>query len=119
MIKGLTMEQFEKELRLNGGVKGRLMNRRDMQITEERTIREEEKDMFIEVCRYMNTLTKEEVYGNNAVEYVEAEVVGVVGQDFEFTDREDLVELPSWCTSSVSGIRYTETIESPYINKLY
>lgn len=126
MIKGLTMEQFEMELRANGGLKGRIMNKREAMNRELNAIAEEvKKEMsndFEKIAAFYNSITIEDVYGKttNEVEYIEAEVVGVVGKDIEFTDREDLVELPYWCGSSYNGgIRYTESIESPFIQRMY
>lgn len=130
MIKGLTMEQFEKELRLNGKVKGAFMNKREVEElkkelnTIEKEVRKEmnKNNDFEMIARFCNTMTMEDIYTNttDTVEYMDAEVVGIVGQDIEFTDREDLVELPYWCgTSCHSGIRYTESIESPFIQRMY
>lgn len=88
--------------------------------TVEKEVRKEMKDNgeFSMIAKFYNTMTIEDVHGT--VECIDAEVVGVAGQGIEFTDKEDLVELPYWCgTSCTSGIRYTESIESPFIQRMY
>lgn len=122
MLNTMTMEQINKSLKNSKGVAGKIMNKRQMELNRiEKEVRQEMNNDFKMMARYTQSLTIEDVYGktNDTVEYVEAEVVGIVGQDIEFTDRKDLVELPSWCMSYSSGIRYTERIESPFVQRMY
>lgn len=128
MLNTMTMEQINEGLRNNKGVAGKIMNKRQMESMNkelnkvEKEVRQDMNNDFAKIAAFYNTMTIEDVYTNtnDTVEYMEAEVVGVVGQDIEFTDREDLVELPYWCgTSCTSGIRYTESIESPFIQRMY
>lgn len=128
MLNTMTMEQINEGLRNNKGVAGKIMNKRQMESMNkelnrvEKEVRQEMNNDFEMIARFTQSLTKEDVYGKttDTVEYMEAEVVGVVGQDIEFTDKEDLVELPYWCgTSCTSGIRYTESIESPFVQRMY
>ena len=65
-------------------------------------------------------MTKEDVYSNTTtdVEYMEAEIVG---QGIEVgIAEEDRVDIGFYGTSyATTGIRYTESIDSPFIKKLY
>lgn len=131
-MERLTMEQINKGL-MNGGVAGKLANKRQMmnELKELRTeVKEEVKDMnrdrFMEVVRFMNSVTVEDVYNVDVVEEVvdtiptiEAEVVGVIGHGIEcslYEEDEDRVELPSWCVShATEGVRYTEPLLAPLV----
>lgn len=128
MIKGLTMEQLNEGL-LNGGVAGRIMNKREVEAmrNELKTIEKEvrtEMSNFEMVARFMNGLTKEDVYNTveavDTVEYMEADIVGVVGQDIEIVDaEEDRIDLMYGSSYVNSGIRYTEDIDLMFGTKLY
>lgn len=125
MIKGLTMEQLNEGL-LNGGVKGRIMNKREVEAmkNELKTIEKEvrvEMDSFRMVAQFMNGLTKEDVYSTvDTVEYMEADIVGVVGQDIEIVDtNEDSIDLMYGTSYVDSGIRYTDDIDLMYGTRLY
>lgn len=88
--------------------------------TVEKEVREEMKDNgeFSMIAKFYNTMTIEDVYGT--VEHIDAEVVGVVDRDIEIVNKEDIVDIGFYGTSyATTGIRYTESIESPFIRKMY
>lgn len=80
--------------------------------TVEKEVRKEMKDNgeFSMIAKFYNTMTIEDVHGT--VEHIDAEVVGIV-------DR-DIVDIGFYGTSyATTSIRYTESIESPFIRKIY
>ena len=67
---------------------------------------------FEEMVRFMGGVTVEEVYETCAIKKEEI-VVDVVNE-------EDVVDIGFYGTSyATTGIRYTESIDSPFIKKLY
>ena len=129
-MERLTMEQINERLSMNGGVAGKLANKRQMmnelkQLREEvkEEVRDMKRDNFMEVVRFMNSITVEDVYNVeevvDTIPTVEAEVVGVIGHGIEcalYEEDEDKVELPSWCTShATQGVRYTEPLLAPLV----
>ena len=85
--------------------------------TVEKEVRKEMKDNgeFSMIAKFYNTMTIEDVHGT--VEHIDAEVVGIVDRDIEIVDKEDIGFYgTSYATTS---IRYTESIESPFIRKIY
>ena len=120
----MTMEQLNNALRGEGKAMGRIMNKREMEsiknelLTVEEEVRQEMSN-FEMIAKFTNTMTKEDVYSNTTtdVEYMEAEIVGIVGQGIA---EEDVVDIGFYGTSyATTGIRYTESIDSPFIKKLY
>lgn len=123
MIKGLTMEAVNNGLQINGGLRGRIMNKREVESMKnelkaiEREVKQE-MNSFNKVVEFYNTMTIEDVY--STVEYMDAEVVGVVGDDIEIgVADEDRVELMYGDSYINDGIRYTESIDLMYGTTLY
>ena len=121
MMNTMTMEQSNNALRGKGKAMGRIMNKREMEsiknelLTVEEEVRQEMSN-FEMIAKFTNTMTKEDVYSNTTtdVEYMEA---GIVGQGIA---EEDVVDIGFYGTSyATTGIRYTESIDSPFIKKLY
>ena len=121
----MTMEQLNNALRGEGKAMGRIMNKREMEsiknelLTVEEEVRQEMSN-FEMIAKFTNTMTKEDVYSNTTtdVEYMEAEIVG---QGIEVgIAEEDRVDIGFYGTSyATTDIRYTESIDSPFIKKLY
>lgn len=120
MMNTMTMEQLNNALRGEGKAMGRLMNKREMEsiknelLTMEKEVRQEMSN-FEMIARFTNTMTTEDVYGNSTtdVEYMETEIVGIVGQDIEvgIADK-DKVDIGFYGTSyATEGIRYTDALE--------
>lgn len=117
----MTMEQLNNALRGEGKAMGRIMNKREIEsiknelLTVEEEVRQEMSN-FEMIAKFTNTMTKEDVYSNTTtdVEYMEAEIVG------QGIAEEDRVDIGFYGTSyATTGIRYTESIDSPFIKKLY
>ena len=116
----MTMEQLNNELRGKGKAMGRIMNKREMEsiknelLTVEEEVRQEMSN-FEMIAKFTNTMTKEDVYSNTTtdVEYMEAEIVGTVGQGIEVgIAEEDRVDIGFYGTSyATEGIRYTDPLE--------
>lgn len=134
MMNTMTMEQLNNELRGRGKAMGRIMNKREMElINDELTMedvtmitiketREEVKEEmertndFEMIAEFVQGLTMEDVYSNTTteeIEHVEAEIVGIVGQDIEVgIAEEDRVDIGFYGTSyATEGIRYIEKLE--------
>lgn len=134
MMNTMTMEQLNNELRGRGKAMGRIMNKREMElINDELTMedvtmitiketREEVKEEmertndFEMIAEFVQGLTMEDVYSNTTteeIEHVEAEIVGIVGQDIEVgIAEEDRVDIGFYGTSyATEGIRYIERLE--------
>ena len=85
--------------------------------TVEKEARKEMKDNgeFSMIAKFYKTMTMEDVYGNTTtdVEYMEAEIVGIVGQGIEVgIAEEDRVDIGFYGTSyATEGIRYTDALE--------
>ena len=121
----MTMEQLNNALRGEGKAMGRIMNKREIEsiknelLTVEEEVRQEMSN-FEMIAKFTNTMTKEDVYSNTTtdVEYMEAEIVGL-GIEVGIAE-EDRVDIGFYGTSyATTGIRYTESIDSPFIKKLY
>lgn len=116
----MTMEQLNNALRGEGKAMGRIMNKREMEsiknelLTVEEEVRQEMSN-FEMIAKFTNTMTKEDVYSNTTtdVEYMEAEIVGTVGQGIEVgIAEEDRVDIGFYGTSyATEGIRYTDPLE--------
>lgn len=109
----LTMESINKGLELNKGVAGKIMNKRQMESSSV-LIKEEVRtmDSFDMVCKFINSITVEEIYNTDTVEYMDADVVGVVGNDIEIgVAEDDRVELIYGDSYVTDGIRYTDSID--------
>lgn len=123
MIKGLTMEEVNNGLRMNGGLRGIIMNKREVESmkNELKTIEKEvrkEMNNFEMIANYINSITKEDIY--NTVEYMDADVVGVVGDDIEIgIADEDRIDLMYGTSYANDGIRYTDDIDLMYGTRLY
>lgn len=123
MIKGLTMEEVNNGLRMNGGLRGIIMNKREVESmkNELKTIEKEvrkEMNNFEMIANYINSITKEDIY--NTVEYMDADVVGVVGDDIEIgIADEDRIDLMYGTSYANDGIRYTDNIDLMYGTRLY
>ena len=125
MMNTTTIELLNNALRGEGKAMGRIMNKREMEsiknelLTVEEEVRQEMSN-FEMIAKFTNTMTKEDVYSNTTtdVEYMEAEIVG---QGIEVgIAEEDRVDIGFYGTSyATTGIRYTESIDSPFIKKLY
>lgn len=109
----LSMESINKGLELNKGVAGKIMNKRQMEASSI-IVKEEVRtmDSFDMVCKFINTMRVEEVYNTDTVEYMDADVVGVVGDNVEIgiaeDDRVELIYGDSYVTD---GLRYTDHID--------
>ena len=120
MMNTMTMEQLNNALRGKGKAMGRIMNKREMEsiknelLTVEEKVRQEMSN-FEMIAKFTNTMTKEDVYSNTTtdVEYMEAEIVGTVGQGIEVgIAEEDRVDIGFYGTSyATEGIRYTDPLE--------
>lgn len=123
MIKGLTMEEVNNGLRMNGGLRGIIMNKREVESmkNELKTIEKEvrkEMNNFEMIANYINSITKEDIY--NTVEYMDADIVGVVGDDIEIgIADEDRIDLMYGTSYANDGIRYTDDIDLMYGTRLY
>ena len=123
MIKGLTMEEVNNGLRMNGGLRGIIMNKREVESmkNELKTIEKEvrkEMNNFEMIANYINSITKEDIY--NTVEYMDADIVGVVGDDIEIgIADEDRIDLMYGTSYANDGIRYTDNIDLMYGTRLY
>ena len=123
MIKGLTMEEVNNGLRMNGGLRGIIMNKREVESmkNELKTIEKEvrkEMNNFEMIANYINSITKEDIY--NTVEYMDADVVGIVGDDIEIgIADEDRIDLMYGTSYANDGIRYTDNIDLMYGTRLY
>ena len=116
----MTMEQLNNALRGEGKAMGRIMNKREMEsiknelLTVEEEVRQEMSN-FEMIAKFTNTMTKGDVYSNTTtdVEYMEAEIVGTVGQGIEVgIAEEDRVDIGFYGTSyATEGIRYTDPLE--------
>lgn len=134
MMNTMTMEQLNNELRGRGKAMGRIMNKREMElinneltmedvtmITIKETREEVKEEMertndFEMIAEFVQGLTMEDVYSNTTteeIEHVEAEIVGIVGQDIEVgIAEEDRVDIGFYGTSyATEGIRYIERLE--------
>lgn len=119
----LTMERINEGLSNRRGVAGKIMNKREMESikNELKAVEQEirtEMDSFSMVAQFINGITSKDIH--NTIEYVEAEVVGVEGQDISIgVADEDRVSLMYGTSHVNDGIRYTDSIDMIYGTRLY
>ena len=115
----MNKELFMEVAKFTQGLTKEDIAMKELKTLEKEVRREmENTNQFNKVVEFYNTMTIEDIYGT--VEYMDAEVVGVVGDDIEIgVADEDRVELMYGDSYINDGIRYTESIDLMYGTTLY
>lgn len=116
-MKMMTREMIENGLAMNGAIAGKLPNMR--QVNPTKAINKELNKLAEEMKKDIVVIEAVEEYKliaiNNEVPNID-HCVEQITEDVEWVN--DSLEL-IYGKAYEGGIRYTEAIESPYVNKLY